>query len=296
MNTTDMHMPSNKVRDIERYFLTELASLYPEMEIKSFVGLLFEAFLGWDKVRLMTSRNETINQSDLLKFHWAAEDLKKNRPIQYIIGSTEFCGLQLSVREGVLVPRPETEEIVYRVADLAKQQGLGNGAKVLDVCTGSGCIALALEHLLPGCESYGVDVSAEALSIARANAERLELRTKFVECDILCAEPQIPVGQFDIIVSNPPYVRDLEKLAMNANVLDHEPHIALFVPDDDPLVFYRAIGKYAFGHLTEKGFLTFEINEYLGPETCELLQDIGFVTELYKDFYGKDRCIIAYKK
>ena len=288
-NTTHMRIPSNRVRDIERYFHTELADLYPDREIGAFVDILFEAYLGWNKAQLLLHRDDTVNQSDLLRFHWATEDLKQYRPIQYIVGYTDFCGLHLHVQEGVLIPRPETEEIVERIKQVC------NPSTILDLCTGSGCIALALAAHYPQAKVYGVDISSEALAIAEANAVANQLHVSFIQCDILHQTPTLPHSTFDLIVSNPPYVCDSERASMSPNVLDHEPATALFVPDDDPLRFYRAIGQYASRHLSPNGTLVLEINEHLGNETCQLLQQLGFATTLHRDFRDKYRSITAHK-
>ena len=287
-NTTHMRIPSNRVRDIERYYHDELAGLYPEREIGTFVDILFEAYLGWNKAQLLLYRDETVNQSDLLRFHWAAEDLKQYRPIQYIVGYTDFCGLRLHVEPGVLIPRPETEEIVERVKQSC------HPSTILDLCTGSGCMALALAAHFREAKVYGVDISTQALDIAKANAFDKKLDVSFVQCDILQQDPPLPHSTFDLIVSNPPYRRDSERRDMSPNVLDHEPHQALFVPDDDPLLFYRAIGQYASQHLSQNGLLVLEINEHLGQETCQLLQQPGFSTTLHKDFRDKFRSITAH--
>ena len=288
-NTTHMRISSNRVRDIERYYHDELAGLYPDREIGAFVDILFEAYLGWDKARLLLHRDDTVNQSDLLRFHWAAEDLKHYRPIQYIVGHTDFCGLRLQVHEGVLIPRPETEEIVERIKQAC------NPRTILDLCTGSGCIALALAAHFREAKVYGIDVSAEALAIANCNAADNRLDVTFLQCDILHGDPPLPYSTFDLIVSNPPYVCESERHDMSPNVLDHEPALALFVPDDDPLRFYRAIGQYAAHHLSPDGLLVLEINEHLGSETCQLLQQLGFSTTLHKDFRDKSRSITAHK-
>ncbi|MBR6991336.1 MAG: peptide chain release factor N(5)-glutamine methyltransferase [Bacteroidales bacterium] len=286
-NTTHMHIPSNRVRDIERYFHTELTGLYPDQEIGAFVDILFEAYLGWNKAQLLLHRDDTINQSDLLRFHWAAEYLKQYRPIQYIVGYTDFCGLRLHVEPGVLIPRPETEEIVNHIKQTT------HPATILDLCTGSGCIALALAAHFGDAEVVGVDISPQALAIAEANATANRLQVTFVQCDILHQEPTLPHSTFDLIVSNPPYVCDSERASMSPNVLDHGPSLALFVPDDDPLRFYRAIGQYASRHLSHDGVLVLEINERLGNETCLLLQQLGFATTLHRDFRNKYRSITA---
>ena len=290
MNTTNMRIPSNRVRDIEQYFRNELSDIYPEGEIKMFVRMLFEAFLGWDMAQLLLHREDTINQSDLLKFHWAVEDLKKHRPIQHIIGHTEFCGLRIEVSPEVLIPRPETEEILLQFLN---NKNTKTAPAILDLCTGSGCIAIALSKYLPEANVFGVDVSEKALQMAQKNAKNNNVEVNFVRCDILLNEPPLPCTTFDYIFSNPPYVLDSERKEMQENVLGHEPSLALFVPDNDPLLFYRAIGLYASKHLTKEGQLILEINEHLGRETCQLLQSLGFTTRLNKDFRDKDRSIIA---
>lgn len=294
MNTTEMHIPSNKVRDIERYATTELCDLYPAGELRMFVSMLFEAILGWDQVKLLLHRDETVNQSDLLKFHWAIEDLKKYRPIQHIIGYTEFCNCRINVTHDTLIPRPETEEMVRLASLLTSEYHIsGFGCRILDLCCGSGCIAIAMQYIHSGSLAFGVDISEAALAVARENAKQNKQRTQFVQCDLLHDEPQLPCDQFDVILSNPPYVCNSERTSMQPNVLDYEPALALFVPDNDPLCFYRAIGQYAAKHLNTKGFVLFEINENLGWETLSLIQSCGFNAKLLKDFRDKDRYILG---
>ena len=296
-NTTHMHIPSNRVRDIERYIRTELDELYPEGELRMFTQMLFDAYLGWSTAQLLLHRDDTINQSDLLKFHWAVEDLKQYRPIQHIIGYTDFCDCRIAVSPDVLIPRPETEEIVLRATELLNDSGANvQEGNFLDLCTGSGCIAIALAKQFPKAKVYAVDISAKALDLARKNAEHNHVAVEFVQSDILQETIALPCPTFDLIISNPPYIQEKERCNMERNVLEYEPSLALFVPDKDPLKFYRAIGLYALQHLTYKGLLILEINEHLGSATCQLLQSIGFVTQLLQDFRGKDRSIIATPK
>lgn len=288
MNTRNLRFRSNRVRDIIGLFHEELDGLYGSGEVGVFLDMLFEAFLGWDKVRLLTSKEQTIDQSDLLRFHWALEDLKRQRPIQHIIGYTDFCGCRIEVSPDVLVPRPETEEIVEWI--------VGNGqlvvGSILDLCTGSGCIAIALKKAFPAAEVSGVDVSAVALEIARQNAQNNGVGVCFVEGDVLDGLNGVNVS-YGLIVSNPPYVRDSERVQMAANVLDYDPALALFVPDDDPLRFYKAIAAIAKERLVKDGMLVVEINEALAEETCALLKGYGFTAEVHTDFRGKDRWISA---
>jgi len=296
-NTTHMHIPSNRVRDIERYIRTELDELYPEGELRMFTQMLFEAYMGWSTAQLLLHRDDTINQSDLLKFHWAVEDLKQYRPIQHIIGYTDFCDCRIAVSPDVLIPRPETEEIVLRATELLNDSGANVQEGIfLDLCTGSGCIAIALAKQFPKAKVYAVDISTKALDLAQKNAERNHVAVEFVQSDILQETIALPCPTFDLIISNPPYIQEKERCNMERNVLEYEPSLALFVPDKDPLKFYRAIGLYALQHLTYKGLLILEINEHLGSATCQLLQSIGFVTQLLQDFRGKDRSIIATPK
>lgn len=296
-NTTHMHIPSNRVRDIERYIRTELDELYPEGELRMFTQMLFEAYMGWSTAQLLLHRDDTINQSDLLKFHWAVEDLKQYRPIQHIIGYTDFCDCRIAVSPDVLIPRPETEEIVLRATELLNDSGANvQEGNFLDLCTGSGCIAIALAKQFPKAKVYAVDISTKALDLAQKNAERNHVAVEFVQSDILQETIALPCPTFDLIISNPPYIQEKERCNMERNVLEYEPSLALFVPDKDPLKFYRAIGLYALQHLTCKGLLILEINEHLGSATCQLLQSIGFVTQLLQDFRGKDRSIIATPK
>ena len=286
-----MRIPSNKVCDIERFAYQELENLYPKSEIKTFILMLFEHFLGWNTAHFLAFKNSTINQSDLLKFNFAIKDLRNGKPRQYIIGNVEFCDAVLSVSPDVLIPRPETAELVYLIADNEKER---SPQHILDLCTGSGCIAIALAKAFPSAMVFAFDISAEAMAVAQKNAECNHANVSFLIADILREEN--PAGEsYDIIVSNPPYVRDMEKTMMNRNVLDYEPHLALFVPDDDPLIFYRHIAEFATKHLKTGGKLYLEINEALGNETAALLEKQGYRCIVHKDSFGKDRMIEAVK-
>ena len=290
MNTRNMHIPSNKVRDIERYCFLELAPLYPEGEIRQMIYMLFEAYLGWDKVQYLVHRGETINQSDLLKFHWAVEALKHQKPIQQVIGYTEFCDCHIEINEDVLIPRPETEEIVHHLL-----QSKIHPTTILDICTGSGCIAIALAKNLPNAKVSAIDVSERALATAQRNITHNQVNINLHQLDVLDASFQHwnPTATYDLIISNPPYVKESERANMQLNVLNYEPDLALFVSDNDPLIFYRNIAQFAQAHLTPHGQLVFEINEALGHETCEMLQSLQFNTTLKQDFRDKDRMVIA---
>ena len=291
MNTRNLRFKSNRVRDIIGLFHEELDGMYGTGEVGVFCDMLFEAFLGWDKVRLLTSKEQTIDQSDLLRFHWALEDLKRYRPIQHIIGYTDFCGCRIKVSPDVLIPRPETEEMVNSLTP--DPSPAGEGSRILDLCTGSGCIAIALKKAFPQADVTAVDVSPQALEIARQNAKANDTGVTFLQADILAPQFSILNSQFSIIVSNPPYVMEKERAQMQRNVLDYDPALALFVPNDDPLRFYRAIAEIAKNSLASDGLLAVEINEALADETAALLNDKGFNATIHTDFRGKQRWIVA---
>jgi release factor glutamine methyltransferase len=226
----------------------------------------------------------------------AIGQLKQDIPIQHIIGETEFMDLIFKVSSSVLIPRPETEDLVRWV--VADNQGKPSQyLHILDVGTGSGCISISLAKALEGCKVKAMDISSDALELATSNAVSNGVKIDFLQYDILKGVPELEASVlFDIIVSNPPYVRELEKKEMQANVLNHEPEIALFVPDEDPLLFYRAIAGFAQKSLAENGCLYLEINQYLGKEMLILLRENKFKDiELRKDIFGNDRMVKAVK-
>lgn len=307
MNTTDLRFASNKVCDIERLFHKELDDIYGEGETRMMVRMLWEAWMGWSHTEQLLRRGETINQSELLRMHWALEDLKRGRPIQYIIGWTEFCGCHIGVDETTLIPRPETEEIVEKTIMMYGEQEQKDGKKmapkrVLDLCTGSGCIAIALAKAWPTTYIIGVDISTGALKKARENAEKNEVRVEYMEGNILNDEfceklqKQASPYPFDIIISNPPYICKKESIEMRKNVLDYEPETALFVDDNNALCFYQKIAKIGEKTLSETGVIVVEINEHLGNETMRVFENSGFEGKLEKDFLNKNRMIIVKKK
>lgn len=290
MNTRNIRFRSNRVRDLLALMHEELDGMYGSGEVSAFGEMLFEAFLGWDRVRLLTSREQTIDQSDLLRFHWALEDLKQYRPIQHIIGYTDFCGCRIKVTPDVLIPRPETEELVNWVINNFTFHL--SPFTFLDLCTGSGCIAIALKKAFPEADVTAMDISPKALEIARQNAQNNGVEVRFLQADVLNGVDGVN-GQYGLIVSNPPYVMEKERAQMQRNVLDYDPSLALFVPDDDPLRFYKAIANIAKEHLAEDGMLVVEINESLADKTCELFHKQGFSPEVHDDFRGKSRWISA---
>lgn len=286
-----MQVKSNKVKDIRDHYLTRLKKIYPEREAVKLLEILFEDMAGIKKVYLLTEPDTRLSESEMLKIHYAAKDLLKHRPVQHITGKADFFGLKINVNEHVLIPRPETEELVNWVL---QQMERAQVLRVLDIGTGSGTIALALKNERPEWEVWALDISEKALEIAGKNARENELRIHFLHADILNEQSCKNLPSFDIIVSNPPYVTESEKTQMNANVLDYEPPEALFVPDTDPLLYYREISAFALKKLRKGGKLFFEINENFGKEMKKLLVDTGFANILLeKDINNRNRMIMG---
>jgi release factor glutamine methyltransferase len=279
------------VKSLKSHFNKTLSEFYPNTEIQSFFNLLSEQILNMKRIDVSQNLYSVVSGKKYDKFLKAIVGLKKHKPIQYILGDTEFYGLVFKVSPSVLIPRPETEELVdWIIKDSKEKQNIS----ILDIGTGSGCIAVTLAKKLPNAKLFALDVSAEALKLATINAETNEVEVEFIEADIL--DWDFGDLKFDIIVSNPPYVRELEKEAMSANVLNHEPHLALFVKDDDALLFYRTITDVANKILKPKGQLFFEINENLGEDTKQLLVDAGYENiELKQDVFDKNRMLKAIK-
>ena len=272
------------IKNYRTQFIQALTSIFDEKEIESFFYIILEAFHTLKRVDLVLNPDLELDTIQLLRWEAVLSQLIEQKPIQYILGDTEFYGLPFYVNENTLIPRPETEELVEWIIKDLKFKNL----KILDIGTGSGCIAISLAKNLPDALVFAIDVSEKALATAKKNAERNEVKVTFIEKNIL--ETENLNQQFDIIVSNPPYVRNLEKQEIHKNVLDYEPHLALFVDDNDPLVFYRKITELALKNLSKSGQLYFEINQYLGKEMVELLEKYHFKNiEIKKDIYGNDR-------
>ena len=267
-----------------------------EMEITAYIKrLLMSHITGLTTAQLLAEPNLQLTEEQRVWMEEAICRLENNEPLQHVLGYGEFYGRKFKCDSRALVPRPETEELVdWIINDWATINSRQLPINVLDIGTGTGCIALSLAKELEGAKITAVDISTAALNLARENAEILEARdVRFVECDIL-GECNAIEGAYDVIVSNPPYVRECEKVDMEANVLNYDPHTALFVTDEDPLVFYRAIAEFALTHLAPKGALYFEINQYLGRETCDLLVAMGYRNvELKDDINGNARMVRA---
>jgi release factor glutamine methyltransferase len=275
------------IREYRNRFIAQLEAQYGREEAESFFYLTLEDFRGMKRADLALRPDAILSEDELPQWDFVLAQLQKEIPIQYILGKTEFFGLEFEVDENVLIPRPETEELVAWILSEAQQ----NAIKVLDIGTGSGCIAIALAKNLPKAEVYAIDVSQSALAVAKRNADRNNVTVNFLQKNIL--ETNHLLESFDIIVSNPPYVRELEKHEIRNNVLENEPHLALFVSDDDALLFYKKIADLAKTHLSQ-GKLYFEINQYLAKETMDMLEQKGFnYLELRKDIYGNDRMVLA---
>jgi release factor glutamine methyltransferase len=286
-----MKIASTKISDVIRFFREELNDMYDPGEVDTFISYCFEAYLDFSKTDLLIKAKDNISESELLKFNFAVKQLKEQRPIQYILGKADFYRLQFIVNEQVLIPRPETEELVELIIRELKQT---NEPDIIDIGTGSGCIAIALKKNLPAANVMALDISEGALEIATQNAQMNQVRVSFFKQDILTMNmlPDAAPRQFDCIVSNPPYICFSEKLEMQKNVLEHEPHLALFVPDEDPLLFYKTIADFALIHLKPTGKLYFEINAAYGFETRQMLEEKGFKNViLISDLNNKNRIL-----
>ncbi|MGY8908758.1 MAG: peptide chain release factor N(5)-glutamine methyltransferase [Flavobacteriales bacterium] len=291
------------IKDFKNFFKNSLFEIYPTTEIDSFFFLLMEEYLDLQRIDTVLKPDFKIDEENLSILKKALERLQNEEPIQYIIGKTEFYSLPFLVDENTLIPRPETEELVewvleevgswkLEVGSEKLEVGAEKSLSILDIGTGSGCIPISLAKNLSKVKISAIDVSVEALKIAKKNATLHNVSIDFFEVDILQAE-KLP-QKFNIIISNPPYVRELEKVEIQNNVLQNEPHLALFVSDKNPLIFYDKIADLAKNHLTKNGLLFFEINQYLGKETCDLLEHKGFKNiSLKKDLFGNDRMIKA---
>lgn len=282
------------LKEIKNIYHKELGKIYPREEIDAFFYRGIEHYLKLERFVLAVRPHLTLTKEEEQPLFEALAQLKLEKPIQYILGTAHFMDLDLNVNENVLIPRPETEELVQWILDDCQVEHSRDPLKILDIGTGSGCIAIALAKHLPNVKVYALDVSEKALEVARGNAKMNEVDITFLKQDIL--KPALAL-EFDIIVSNPPYIRELEKESIKNNVKEHEPGTALFVPDEDPLLFYKAIAQFSKTHLKEEGGLYFEINQYLGKETKSLLKAHNFSEiELRKDIFGNDRMLKAIKK
>ncbi|MDO5572184.1 MAG: peptide chain release factor N(5)-glutamine methyltransferase [Bacteroidales bacterium] len=274
------------------YIRTSLEGLYPKGEIDQFIYLIFENQLGFSRTDMILHKSMKISNPLRDKISHFTHRLQSYEPIQYILGECYFLDFKFKVAPGVLIPRPETEELVEKIF----QENISKKGSILDIGTGSGCISVSLAKLMPDMKVSAIDISPTAINIASQNAESLKADVKFIEKDILCALSDDYADCFDIIVSNPPYICKNEIKIMERNVLDYEPHIALFVEDNDPLLFYRQIATLSKTWLKENGTLYFEINSKYGSETKQMLISLGYKDiEVIKDFYNNERIVKAVK-
>jgi release factor glutamine methyltransferase len=281
-----------QLKSLKIFFQNGLLGYYPKEEINTFFYRICEQHLDYKRIDVSLKSETLISPKTFEYFETIISRLLTYEPIQYILGTTSFFGLEFKVDSNVLIPRPETEELV---AWILKQTDSSQSLKILDIGTGSGCIAISLVKHLPNVEIYALDVSPKALEIAEFNAQQNAVKLNMIKANVLDWKPTDL--SFDLIVSNPPYVREIEKERMAPNVLEHEPHLALFVENDNPLVFYRAIVELGKQTLKKQGQLYFEINEYLGKETQALFSSDTFEdVQLKSDIFGKHRMICAQKR
>jgi release factor glutamine methyltransferase len=273
-------------KQLEKIFKDELSGLYEANEALGLFHLTAEHVSGIRPATLMLQMSSVINSEEERSYQSILSSLKEGRPIQHIIGEAWFYGLKFKVNSAVLIPRPETEELVHWILESASRD---QPMQFLDIGTGSGCIAVSLKKNLPQSKGYAMDISSAALEVAGENAAVNNVEIKLIPSDILVYKSN---EQFDLIVSNPPYITPGERGDMHQNVLDFEPEMALFVTADDPLIFYKCIADFALGHLNSSGYMFFEINEYLGKEMIAMLTAKAFTDiQLKKDMQGKDRMI-----
>lgn len=278
----------NKVASVLAQYREQLGGQYGEGEVKAIARAVFKERLGWDAAQMELRRFDSLHESDLLKVYLPLKRLRCGEPLQYVLGKVDFHGLRLTVTPDVLIPRPETEELVELVFRSAREPRL-----IVDVGAGSGCIALALKRCFPQARVIGIDVAERALAVARANADALRLEVEWEAADALAPGFALPAGT-DLVVSNPPYIPIEEAGTLHARVRAHEPHLALFAPAGDPLAFYRAIGRAALHALSSKGQLWFEAHHRLAPRAADLLTAMGFgEVLLLRDLSGNERFIRA---
>ena len=283
-----MFVSDNLLKTAQGYFNEQLKGLYSEMACKQMWQQILEKRFCWTPTDLLLKQQERLSESDLLYIRSFVKRLQNNEPFQYIIGETYFADLQLKTDARALIPRPETEELV----ELVKAQGF-NYSQIIDFCTGSACIALALKKYYPAAQVSALDLSAEAIELARENAQLNNLELHAIVQDIFSWQSP---EQFDLIVSNPPYIPQKETVMMQANVLEHEPHMALFVPDQTPLLFYEQLAHIALSNLQTKGLMVLEVHENLAQQTPSLFAAEYFSRrEIHRDLQGKERMILVQK-
>lgn len=283
-----MRTADNRVISVLSQYSEQLGDLYPEGEVKAIARTVFRELLGWDMSQMEIRKFESLSESDLLKVYLPLKRLRAGEPVQHVLGQVYFHGLHLRVKPDVLIPRPETEELVELIINSGYVP-----TRVVDIGTGSGCIALALKQKFPEARVLGVDVSEAALIVAAGNGSQNDLQVEWGHADVLDASFSLPAGT-DLVVSNPPYIPRSEQETLASHVRAREPHVALFAPDEDPVLFYRAIATIAFASLPKGGQLWFEGHWKYASSVGALLTSIGFASvEVVKDLSGNDRFIHA---
>ncbi|MEO8147969.1 MAG: peptide chain release factor N(5)-glutamine methyltransferase [Bacteroidia bacterium] len=290
-----------QIREALNEYQNALLSIYDNNESRSISELVFMHVFNFSKAALFANDNSVINDERKQLLDKYLKRLLTGEPVQYVLGETEFYGLRLFVNKHVLIPRPETEELVeWIIKEVRSRKSEVGSRKLLDIGTGSGCIPISIKKNIPELDVYALDISADALKVAKQNAELNKVEINFIKTDILKQQTSVTLSEdevtkqqtFNLIVSNPPYVRKSEMKQMHNNVLNYEPHLALFVEDDDALLFYKHIADFALQHLAPGGKLYFEVNEAMGNDVIEMLNQKGFQNIiLKKDMYGKDRMI-----
>lgn len=289
-----MKVPTNLIKDIVNHYTDKITAIYGKEEASQLIWILTEHFFGVDRMKLARNPELRITESEMLTIHFAVKELSNHKPVQYITGETEFYGCKFLLNKNVLIPRPETEQMVQNIVDLVSDNQAIKS--IIDLGTGSGCIAVSLAKHLPNCQIYACDISSSALELAGSNSQLNGTDVQFLNFNLLDMSDLERLPVVDMIVSNPPYVTEKEKSLMKPNVLEYEPHLALFVPDEDPLLFYRQIALLAQKKLKPGGYMMLEINEMYGNELLDLFESFRFTeTKVLKDFHGKDRFIFSVK-
>lgn len=274
------------IKLLQQIFLAELISIYEQSEAQELFSLTAHQVSGLNRSQQIIQGEDPIDETQYKSYLHILQELKKGKPIQHIFGEAWFYGQKFKINGFVLIPRPETEELVEWIIETLS---VNSNAKIIDIGTGSGCIAISLKNNIPALDVDAIDISADAITVAMENATAQSVDINFMQSDIFGYQS---LCLYDLIVSNPPYIREMERSEMHNNVLSFEPSSALFVPDDDPLTFYKCIADFALTHLNQYGYLFFEINEYLGKETIEMLNSKGFKNiTLKQDMQGKDRML-----
>ena len=281
----------------EQSLATALDGLYENREAATIAGMVMEFITGKSKMDRWLQKNELLSIEDLKRLEKYSKELLTGKPVQYVLGEAWFAGLCLQVNEHTLIPRPETEELVNLCANWAAANKIQDAPlQILEVGTGSGCIAIALQQKMPAAIITAIDMSAKAIEVATINAAKYNAPIQFKTLDFLDESNWPELGSFDIIISNPPYIADIEKESMAGHVLNFEPHTALFVRDNDPLIFYSALANFGNKYLHKDGAVFVEINQALGIQTQGVFEQNNYTTLLKKDLFENDRMIVATKK